>query len=88
MTQFPNLTIVDHPLVQHKLTIMRNHVTSTNSFRRLLREISLLLAYEVTRELDLTTTAIETPHPRSRGTTPMRGLLRASGSVPACVKGH
>ena len=61
MTQFPNLTIVDHPLVQHKLTIMRNHVTSTNSFRRLLREISLLLAYEVTRDLELTTTRIQTP---------------------------
>ena len=61
MTQFPNLTIVDHPLVQHKLTIMRKHTTSTNSFRRLLREISLLLAYEVTRELELTTTRIRTP---------------------------
>lgn len=61
MPQSPNLTIVDHPLVQHKLTIMRNHTTSTNSFRRLLREISLLLAYEVTRELELTTTRIQTP---------------------------
>jgi uracil phosphoribosyltransferase len=61
MTQHPNLTIVDHPLVQHKLTIMRDETTSTNSFRRLLREISLLLAYEVTRELELTTTRIRTP---------------------------
>ena len=61
MTQFPNLTIVDHPLVQHKLTIMRKHTTSTNSFRRLLREISLLLAYEVTRDLELTTIRIQTP---------------------------
>lgn len=57
----PHLTVVDHPLVQHKLTIMRNRETSTAGFRRLLREISLLLAYEVTRELDLTTTRIETP---------------------------
>ena len=56
-----HLTIVTHPLVQHKLTLMRNKDTSTAGFRRLLREISLLLAYEVTRELDMTTTRIETP---------------------------
>lgn len=55
------VTVVDHPLVQHKLTIMRNRETSTASFRRLLREISLLLGYEVTRDLELTTTAIDTP---------------------------
>ncbi len=59
MTQ--HLTIIDHPLVQHKLTIMRKADVSTAGFRRLLREISLLLAYEVTRELELTTTRIETP---------------------------
>lgn len=56
-----HLTIVTHPLVQHKLTLMRDKSTSTAGFRRLLREISLLLAYEVTRELDLTQTTIETP---------------------------
>jgi uracil phosphoribosyltransferase len=55
------VTVVTHPLVQHKLTIMRNKETSTAGFRRLLREISLLLCYEVTRDLDLTTTTIETP---------------------------
>ena len=55
------VTVVDHPLVQHKLTIMRNKDTSTAGFRRLLREISLLLGYEVTRNLELTTTRIETP---------------------------
>lgn len=55
------VTVVDHPLVQHKLTIMRNKETSTASFRRLLREISLLLGYEVTRNLELTTMRIETP---------------------------
>ena len=60
MTQ-PHLTIVDHPLVQHKLTLMRDKATSTAGFRRLLREISLLLAYEITRELEMTTTRIETP---------------------------
>ncbi|WP_159589972.1 uracil phosphoribosyltransferase [Chelativorans xinjiangense] len=55
------VTVVDHPLVQHKLTIMRDQKTSTASFRRLLREISLLLCYEVTRDLELTTRTIETP---------------------------
>ncbi|BDA82642.1 uracil phosphoribosyltransferase [Aureimonas sp. SA4125] len=55
------VTVIDHPLVQHKLTIMRNKETSTASFRRLLREISTLLCYEVTRNLDLTTMRIETP---------------------------
>lgn len=55
------VTVVDHPLVQHKLTIMRDKNTSTASFRRLLREISLLLCYEVTRELEMTTRTIETP---------------------------
>lgn len=55
------VTVVSHPLVQHKLTLMREKDTSTASFRRLLREISLLLAYEVTRGLDLTTKHIETP---------------------------
>jgi uracil phosphoribosyltransferase len=59
MTQ--HLTIVDHPLVQHKLTLMREADTSTKSFRQLLREISLLLAYEVTRNLPMTTKQIETP---------------------------
>lgn len=56
-----HLTVVEHPLVQHKLTLMRDKGTSTASFRRLLREISLLLAYEITRDLKMTTTTIETP---------------------------
>jgi len=56
-----HLTVVTHPLVQHKLTIMRKQATSTASFRRLLREISQLLAYEITRDLPLTSTRIETP---------------------------
>lgn len=56
-----HLTVVTHPLVQHKLTIMRDKETSTNSFRRLLREISQLLAYEITREMEMTTRSIETP---------------------------
>ena len=56
-----HLTVVDHPLVQHKLTLMRAKDTSTAVFRQLLREISMLLAYEVTRTLAMTTERIETP---------------------------
>ncbi|MCA0872422.1 uracil phosphoribosyltransferase [Seohaeicola saemankumensis] len=56
-----HLTVVKHPLVQHKLTLMRDKGTSTASFRRLLREITQLLAYEITREMPLTSRAIETP---------------------------
>lgn len=55
------VTVIQHPLVQHKLTIMRSKETSTASFRRLLREISTLLCYEVTRDLELTMKTIETP---------------------------
>lgn len=56
-----HLTVVDHPLVQHKLTLMREKETSTAVFRQLLREISQLLAYEVTRGLPMTTKSIDTP---------------------------
>jgi len=59
--RFPNLFIVDHPLVQHKLSHMRDRATSTRTFRELLREITLLLGYEVTRGLPLTTRRIDTP---------------------------
>lgn len=55
------VTVVEHPLIQHKLTIMRDVETSTGSFRRLLREIAALLCYEATRDLKLTTTTIKTP---------------------------
>ena len=56
-----HLTVVTHPLVQHKLSIMRDKATSTSKFRQLLREISMLLAYEVTRDLPLTSVRIDTP---------------------------
>lgn len=55
------LHIIDHPLVQHKLSIMRNKETSTNKFRELLREISLFMGYEITRDFPLTYEEIETP---------------------------
>jgi len=61
-TQLPKtVTVVDHPLVLHKLTLMRDKHTPSAVFRQLLREISLLLAYEVARDLPMTTQTIETP---------------------------
>jgi len=56
-----NLTIVDHPLVQHKLSLMRARETPTGMFRQLMREVGLLLGYEATRDLPLAETEIETP---------------------------
>lgn len=57
----PEVHVIDHPLVQHKLTLMRRAETSTAKFRALLKEISMLLAYEVTRDLPLKTERILTP---------------------------
>jgi uracil phosphoribosyltransferase len=57
----PGVTVVDHPLVQHKLTLMRDKDRSTKSFRQLLNEIGMLLCYEVTRDLPITMTEIQTP---------------------------
>src|SRR5215208_213769 len=56
-----NVTVVDHPLVQHKLTLMRDKKRSTKGFRQLLNEIGMLLCYEVTRDLELEMIDIETP---------------------------
>lgn len=56
-----HLSVIGHPLVQHKLSLMRDKTTPTAQFRQLLREISLFLAYEVTRNLEMTTQKIETP---------------------------
>jgi uracil phosphoribosyltransferase len=57
----PPLIVIDHPLVQHKLSIMRHVETHTQDFRRLMKEIAMLLAYEVTRDLPLKTELIQTP---------------------------
>jgi uracil phosphoribosyltransferase len=57
----PQVHLIEHPLVQHKLTLMRRRETSTNSFRRLLSELSMLLAYEVTRDMPMHEVEIETP---------------------------
>jgi uracil phosphoribosyltransferase len=61
MAERTNVTVVEHPLVQHKLTLLRNRLTPTAQFRQLAREISLLMAYEVTRDLPLEDVSIETP---------------------------
>jgi hypothetical protein len=55
------VTVVDHPLVQHKLTLMRDKTRSTKGFRQLLNEIGMLLLYEVTRDLPIEMVEIETP---------------------------
>jgi uracil phosphoribosyltransferase len=55
------ITVIDHPLIQHKLTLMRQADTSTGKFRQLLKEIGMLLAYEVTRDLPLKYEQIKTP---------------------------
>lgn len=55
------VTLVRHPLVQHKLSLLRDRTRSTSGFRRLVRELAMLIAYEVTRELPMTTERIETP---------------------------
>ncbi|GHG89200.1 uracil phosphoribosyltransferase [Comamonas sp. JC664] len=62
---FPNCTVVDHPLVKHKLTQMRRVETSTASFRALLQEVSLLLAYEALRDLKVREEDIQTPMART-----------------------
>jgi len=56
-----NLNLISHPLIQHKLTLMRSEDTTTDNFRRLLREISQMLAYEVTRDLPTELVTIKTP---------------------------
>ena len=62
-----NVHLLDHPLVQHKLTLMRRQEASTNSFRRLLNEISMLMAYEVTSTLQLAPAPVETPLEHTSG---------------------
>ncbi|MFA5592232.1 MAG: uracil phosphoribosyltransferase [Micavibrio sp.] len=99
---FPGLSIVGHPLVQHKLSRMRDSACQTGEFRRLLKEISFLIGYEVTRHLPLTRTLIHTPMqemqaPVLSGGLPVvvpvlrAGLGMADGLVelmPDCHIGH
>jgi uracil phosphoribosyltransferase len=96
------VTLVNHPLVQHKLTLIRDKTRSTKSFRELLKEIGMLICYEVTRDLPLTDVEVETPlasmmSPRIAGKklvfTPIlrSGLTFAEGMldlVPAARVAH
>jgi uracil phosphoribosyltransferase len=61
LPDFPNLFLLDHPLIQHKLGLMRDQSRSTSGFRLLLKEVSLLMGFELTRDLPLTTERVETP---------------------------
>ena len=97
-----NVTVINHPLVQHKLTLMRDKNTGTKDFRMLLKELSTLMAYEVTRDLPLEEIDIETPVApmkayvlagRKLGIVPIlrAGLGMAEGVmelIPAAKVGH
>jgi len=61
VSQFPNLAVVDHPLVRHKLTVLRRRDTSKKKFKELVDEIAMLMAYEVTKDLPMEEVEIETP---------------------------
>jgi uracil phosphoribosyltransferase len=65
VTDFPNLIVLNHPLIQHKLTVLRDRRTSKKKFRELVDEIAMLMAYEVTKDLALETVEIETPLERT-----------------------
>ncbi len=66
MHEFPNLTVLDHPLIQHKLAVLRDRSTSKAQFRALVDEIAMLMGYEVTKDLPLEEVEIETPLERTR----------------------
>ena len=61
-----NVHVIDHPLVQHKLSLMRNKEASTNSFRRLLNELAMLMTYEVTRDVPMQEVEVQTPMETTR----------------------
>jgi uracil phosphoribosyltransferase len=61
MREFPNLTVIRHPLIQHKLTVLRRRDTSKKTFRELVDEITMLMGYEVTKDLPLEAIEVETP---------------------------
>lgn len=100
--EFPTLTIVNHPLVQHKLTLMRDKATGTMLFRQLLEEIGLLIGYEVTRSLEVSEKTVETPIATTKGVSVnengvvivpiLRAGLGMAGSLqtlmPSASQGH
>jgi len=66
-SRFPNLTVLDHPLIRHKLGLLRDRRTSTKDFKQLVSEIAMLMAYEVTKDLPLEPVEIDTPLERTEG---------------------
>ncbi|HEX3232649.1 MAG TPA: uracil phosphoribosyltransferase [Gemmatimonadales bacterium] len=66
-SNFPNLTVLDHPLIQHKLSLLRDRHTSTRDFKQLVNEIAMLMAYEVTKDLPTEPVEVETPMERMTG---------------------
>jgi uracil phosphoribosyltransferase len=100
-SEFPNLRVVDHPLVQHKLSVLRDKTTQPIVFRQLLHELGLLLGYELTRDLPLAARPIETPvapmdAPHLSGAVTIVSILRAGlglaeglrALIPSAREGH
>src|SRR5437016_13391991 len=81
---FANLTVLSHPLIQHKLTLLRDKHTSTRDFKQLVNEIAMLMAYEVTKDLPLEPLEIETPLERTRG---VRVAGKKLALVPSLLAG-
>jgi uracil phosphoribosyltransferase len=87
MKDMPYVHLIDHPLVQHKLTLMRRKDASTNSFRTLLNELSMLMAYEVTRDMEVSYVEIETPMEKMQAPTidgkklALISILRAGNGI-------
>ena len=67
MADHPNLTVLDHPLIRHKLAILRDRTTPTKDFKQLVNEIAMLMTYEVTRDLAMEPVEVETPLERTTG---------------------
>ena len=67
--------VINHPLIQHKLTIIRDKNTSTKAFREVTNEISMLMAYEITRDLPVEDVVIETPLVETNGTEHIQNLI-------------
>ncbi|HET7602130.1 MAG TPA: uracil phosphoribosyltransferase, partial [Gemmatimonadales bacterium] len=64
---YPNLTVLGHPLIQHKITLLRDKGTSTRDFKQLVNEIAMLMAYEVTKDLPTEPVVVDTPLERMEG---------------------
>ena len=84
MAEDLKVTVIDHPLVQHKLTLMRQKETGAKDFRELLEEIAMLMAYEITRDFPLEDVEIETPLTKCKAKM-LAGKKDAQASLDAVV---